>query len=824
MQNSNSFKANNQDLLFAELILPVAIMGTFTYKVPLELEETIKVGQRVEVEFGKKKHYAAIVKSLSRNTQWTQTKDILTLIDTEPLVTEKQLSFWEWLSQYYLCGLGEIMLAAIPALFRLQSETCIIKLDPPPSGFPALSDDEYMVLEALELRHELRVSEVQQLLQKTSIFRLLHSMIEKRWISAHEKMEDTVEIPHIAWIRLHEKLRTDEIKLHEALNQIQKSELQTRSIIHYLQINKDYGWIKKKELQKLSSTSSSVTDALIKKGVYEQSTFAKFEYPEEHKEARPILLSEDQIKARDFILQEWGKKSCVLLHGVTGSGKTMIYLDLMLKCIENGLQVLYLVPEIALTSQLVHRLKAHLAEHLLEYHSDLSPKAKIAVWNAAHKFTKVFIGARSSIFLPFHNLGLIIVDEEHDASYKQTDPAPRYQARDCAIILAQKFKSNILLGSASPSLESYYNSMQGKYSYIRLEQRFGDSSLPEIQTVSMKEAQQFGKLKGLFTETMLEEMRNQFAAGKQVIVFRNRRGYSPLLQCSNCLWEAGCNRCDIHMTLHKMQNKLKCHICGNQNEVPQRCPECGQYTLRILGFGTEQIEEELKIQFPDKNIQRLDLDSARSRNMQQKIIEAFQDREIDILVGTQMVTKGLDFDHVGLVGILQADQILLYPEFRAHERGYQLLTQVSGRAGRRSDLGKVLIQGYHIHHPVIQFVLQHQPENFYQSELAERKKFKYPPFYRLIRVQLLHLKIEQVEKGASLLASQLKKLFSNRVLGPSEPHLSRIKGSYVREILIKIEKNAERSVEVKSQLLQLSQQLKSTKDFKTIRVHIDVDP
>ncbi len=799
-------------------------MGTFTYKVPAELEESIKVGQRVEVEFGKRKHYAALVKSITRQTPWAETKSILSIIDSEPLVTESQLAFWDWLSQYYLCGPGEIMLAALPSLFRLQSETCIVALEPPKGNTSEVTDDEFMILEALELRHELSVSEIHQLLQKTTVLRLLHSMLEKRWISAHEKMEDVVEIPKISWIRLHETLRNDENKFNESLNQIQKSENQSRSIIRYLQIKKDYGWIKRRELQKLSSTTSAVTDALIKKEFYEQVDFAKFEYPEERKEVKPVLLSEDQIKARDLILDEWDKKACVLLHGVTGSGKTIIYLDLILKCLENGLQVLYLVPEIALTSQLVQRLKVHLGDRLLEYHSDLSPKSKIAVWNAAQKFTNVFIGARSAIFLPFSKLGLIIVDEEHDGSYKQTDPSPRYQARDCAIVLAQQFKAHVLLGSASPSLESYYNSMQGKYSYIRLEQRFGESSLPEIQTISMKEAQQFGKLKGLFTEPLLEEMQKQFDAGKQVIVFRNRRGYSPLLQCSNCLWEAGCSRCDVHMTLHKMQNKLKCHICGNQKEVPQRCPECGQYTLRILGFGTEQIEEELKSHFPDKKVQRLDLDSARSRTMQQKIIEAFQEQEIDILVGTQMVTKGLDFDHVGLVGILQADQILLFPEFRAHERGYQLLTQVSGRAGRRNEIGKVLIQGYHIHHPVIAYVMQHKPEAFYQNELAERRKFKYPPFYRLIRLQLLHLKLERVEEAATLLASQLKKLFGNRILGPSEPHLSRVKGSYVREILIKIEKNAERTAEIKTELLRLSQQLKNVKDLKTIRVHIDVDP
>jgi len=809
---------------YAELIFPLSVAGTFTYAIPEELVPDLKVGCRVEVEFGKKKHYAALVKAIHDTPAWTKTKSILAIIDQEPIVSSIQLEFWEWLSTYYVCSLGEVMTAALPSIFKLASETRIYKLIEESDYPELLEDDEYLILEALDVRNELSISEVQQIIQKHSILKLINSMVDRRWIAAREKLEDKSEIPTISWIRIPNQLKEDQNLLNELLNQIQKSERQSRSFLNYLQIKKNYDWIKRVELQRISATDKSVTDALIKKGLYEECVLEKYVYPNQEQAFVPLELSENQNNCQLKIKAHWIKHQTSLLHGVTGSGKTMIYIKLIQEYLDKGLQVLYLVPEIALTTQLVSRLKYYFGEHLLEYHSDLGLKTKSAVWNAAMKHTQVFIGARSSIFLPFDRLGLIIVDEEHDASYKQNDPAPRYQARDSAIILAKLFNAKVLLGSATPSIESYYNAKQNKYGYTFLDQRFGESELPDVTTISLKEAQQFGRMKGLFSEQLLKEIQLNLDQKKQVILFRNRRGYSPLLQCANCNWEASCERCDVRMTLHKQQEKLKCHICGNFKPIPVRCPDCGQATLKILGFGTEKIEEELQTNFPDHIIKRLDLDIARTRKMQQKIIEEFQDREVDILVGTQMVTKGLDFDGVNLVAVVQVDQMLFYPDFRAQERAFQLLTQVGGRAGRRKEKGQVLIQGFQIFHPVIHFVVNHDLQSFYTQELFERKKFHYPPYVRLIKIQFLHTRLPVLEDAIDIFCKQLKVLYGKRILGPAEPNLSKIKGYFVRELLIKIEKESKQITTIKKEILLKIQELKSKAGMSSLRIQIDVDP
>lgn len=810
--------------LFAELILPLAVEGCFTYAIPEEMQSQITIGQRVEVEFGKRKHYAAIVKNLTTNTHWEQPKPILSILDEEALLSTQQLQFWDWMSSYYLCSLGEIYLAALPTALRPDSETLIQSLLAEDVFPEEASEDEYLILEALALRKELRLMEVQHILQKKAVLKTLYVMLEKRWITIHEKLVDTGNVPKVSWIRLHSKWRASLDTLHVAIDSIQRSERQSRSFISYLQGHKDYGWTRRKDLQKISATPGDVTQSLLQKEIYEELLLDKFEYPSSESTLGQVSLSKEQEAVYQEICTQTKDNKPILLHGVTGSGKTIIYLKYIQEILESGKHVLFLLPEIALTAQLVQRLRVFLGDRLLEYHSDLSPKSKLAVWHMAKKSGHVFIGARSSIFLPFQNLGLIIVDEEHDASYKQNDPAPRYQARDAAVVLSKLHKCPILLGSATPCLESYHNAQEKKYHYVRLTNRFGDSTLPQIETVSLKEVPILGKKKGLFTDQLIQMIQDQFDKGKQVIIFRNRRGYSPLLQCGNCQWEAICSQCDIRLTIHKQDQKMKCHICGQSKPVPKKCPNCGQFTLRQMGFGTEQIEEALKELFPDRRMLRLDLDIARSRNMQQRIIEDFQEQEADLMVGTQMVTKGLDFEHVGLVGILQADQILFYPDFRAQERAFQLLTQVSGRAGRRADQGQVVIQGFQIHHPVIQYVLEHRTEEFYQNELRERKKFNYPPFVRLIRLQVLHRNIAVAEEAANYLAGLLKATLGKRILGPAEPHLGRIKGMYVRELLIKIEKDSNQLFAIKSMILQNIQITQSQQKFKSVRLSIDVDP
>lgn len=809
---------------YAQVILPLGVEGYFTYAVPEAFRNRIVTGMRVEVEFGKRKHYAAVIASMSDSTDWENPKPILALLDEIPTLAPAQLDFWNWICEYYLCSPGEVMLAALPPAFRLGSETHLCLHAPPEANSRDIADDEYLILEALEMRDEISIREVQNILQKQSVLPVVYRMIEKRWIHSYEKLEGREAVVKVGWIRLHPELQSDEEKLNAAINRIQKSERQSRLLITYLQNCPTFNWIKRIELQRLAGTGTEVTRTLLEKGLFEETVLDKFDYPGTNEPIQEVRLSETQQDVLRQLEVAFTENKPVLLHGVTGSGKTMIYIRLMQEMLSQGKQVVYLVPEIALTTQLVHRLKSYLGDQLLEYHSDLNPRAKMAVWSAARRGAYAFIGARSTIFLPFSNPGLIIVDEEHDPSYKQNDPAPRYQGRDCALVLGRMFRAKVLLGSATPSLESYNNAKTGKYHYLELNTRYGESELPDIKTVSLQEATLTGEKIGNFSKQMIEALREQLDSGKQAIIFRNRRGYSPLLQCSNCQWEACCNQCDIRLTVHKVQNRLKCHICGVQKSVPERCPNCGQYTLRQLGFGTEQIEEELLALFPGRKVQRLDLDVARSRKMQQKIIESFQDRETDILVGTQMVTKGLDFDHVGMVGVLQADQILYYPDFRSQERAFQLFTQVAGRAGRRKDKGLVLIQGYAIGHPVLQCVLRHDPESFYQAELAERKTFIYPPFARLIRIRLMHPKPALAEMAAEELAKALNRLEDVRVLGPSEPHLNRIKGSYIRELLLKIDKSSHQLVRIKSALTIACQQLRNAKAYRSVRVHIDVDP
>ncbi|MBK7881571.1 MAG: primosomal protein N' [Saprospiraceae bacterium] len=810
--------------VYAEIIVPLAAEGCFTYIVPEEFKDRIAIGKRVEVEFGKRKHYAGIVKSLPLKTNWPNPKPILDILDEEPIVDKIQLDFWIWISEYYLCSIGDVMSAALPSAFRLASETHFLKKEEINYLDYSLSNDEFLILEALDIRNELSVLDIRNILQKKSILKPIKKLIDDGLILVTERLSDQEKLPKIKWIRLNRKLTEDSEEMNRSLLSIQKSQNQSRLVLCYLNERRDKSWIKLKELLNISGCSSTVSNSLLQKGIFEQIELEKYSYPETTNTILQFQLSAIQQTCLEDIKSTWLKKSVVLLRGITGSGKTQIYMELIKENILLGKQVLYLVPEIALTSQLVQRIKKYFGTQLIEYHSGLSQKDRLAVWEACKSGHPLIVGARSSLFLPYQKLGLIIVDEEHDPSYKQNDPSPRYNARDCAFILAQDHNAKILLGSATPSLESYSNVINDRFGSVVLDQRFGESQLPEVKLVSLKEASQFGKLKGHFTEELLEAIEYQIERKKQILIFRNRRGYSPLLQCGNCNWEAYCDHCDIHMTLHKYQQKLKCHICGSKRNIPTKCPRCEQHTLKFMGFGTEKIEEELKEYFPDLIIKRFDQEIARSKSIQTEILEAFQDKEIDILVGTQMITKGLDFEHVGLVAIIQADQILHYPDFRAQERAFQLMTQVSGRSGRREDLGQVIIQAYAISHPVINDVMNHDFKNFIERELLERKRFNFPPFVRLIRIELRHLKSETVDQAAIWLINRLSKFLGKRVLGPSEPPVARIKGAYAREIYLKLERKNEIILKGKQKIKEYTQKIKSEEGWGSIRVIIDVDP
>ncbi|HQX43426.1 MAG TPA: primosomal protein N' [Saprospiraceae bacterium] len=812
------------EIFYAEVIVPLAAEGCFTYVVPEELISRISIGKRVEVEFGKRKHYAGIVKSLPMESNWPNPKPILDVLDEEPIVDKIQLEFWLWISEYYLCSIGDVMSAALPTAYRLASETLFLKKENLNYLDYNLSNDEYLILEALDIRNELSVLDIRNILQKKSILNIIKKLIDDGLILVTERLSDQEKIPKIKWVRLNPKLTQDNEEMNKSLISIQKSQNQSRLVMCYLNERRDKGWIKLKELLNISGCTAAVSNSLLQKGIFEILDLEKYSYPDTNNSVIQFKLTGLQQTCLDEIKNIWTEKSAVLLRGITGSGKTQIYMELIKENIRLGKQVLYLVPEIALTSQLVQRIKKFFGTQLIEYHSGLSQKDRMAVWEACKSNHPLIVGARSSLFLPYQKLGLIIVDEEHDPSYKQNDPSPRYNARDCALILAQDHNAKIILGSATPSLESYSNAISERFGSVVLDQRYGESQLPEIKLVSLKEASQFGKLKGHFTDELLEAIKSQIDHKKQVLIFRNRRGYSPLLQCGNCNWEAFCDQCDIHLTLHKYQQKLKCHICGSKKNIPTKCPRCEQHTLKFMGFGTEKIEEELKEHFPELAIKRFDQEIARSKTIQTEILESFQEKEIDILVGTQMITKGLDFDHVGLVAILQADQILHYPDFRSQERAFQLMTQVSGRSGRREDLGQVIIQAYATMHPVIQDVMNHDFTNFIERELLERKRFNFPPFVRLIRIELRHKKPDIADQAAIWLVNRLTKFLGKRVLGPSEPNVARIKGSYAREIYLKLERKNEIIQKGKKLVKEYTQKLKSEDSWSSVRVIIDVDP
>ena len=809
---------------FAEVIIPLFTEGTFSYSIPEHFKGKIKPGMRVEVEFGKSKHYSAIVKKLSDTTTWEKTKPILDILDQDIIISSKQFAFWDWISSYYLCSLGDVMAAALPSSLKLASETKILGISELNYSEHELSDEEYLILEALEIRHELTIQDIRNILQKKTILKIVKKMLDRGLLVLHEQLQVQAEIPMIKWIKLHDTLNTDPNKLNEVLLQVQKNVQQSRALLTYIKERKNRTWIKQKELHQISGCASQVFTSLVVKNIFEEKVLEKYQYPELESIEDTLLLSDIQKETIGEIKNQWNEKNIVLLKGITGSGKTQIYLQLIKETIASGKQVLYLVPEIALTTQLVMRLRQFLGDQLVEYHSGLSPKNRLAIWDATQKGHPIIIGARSAIFLPFKQLGLIVIDEEHDSSYKQNDPNPRYNARDAALILAQDHNAKIILGSATPSVESYYNALQGRYGLVQLNQRFGDSQLPLIKLISLKEANQYGRMKENFSEEMIVEMKSQLDHGKQIIIFRNRRGYSPLIKCTNCQWEAMCDQCDIHLTLHKYQNRLKCHVCGIKKPIPTKCPQCDQYTIQSMGFGTEKIEEEIKELFPDHIVKRFDADTARSKNLQREIIEAFQDKEIHILIGTQMITKGFDFDHVGLVGILQADQMLFYPNFRAQERTFQLLTQVSGRSGRRDEIGKVLIQGYSLHHEVIQDVVNHDYERFYSREIEERKHFFYPPIVRFIRIEIRHAKIIIVEQAAEKLCNKLRTNLGKRILGPAEPIVSRIKGAYARELYVKLERKQKMVENAKHLIKKYSQELKNETGWSALRIIIDVDP
>jgi primosomal protein N' (replication factor Y) len=820
---------------FVDLILPLSLPKTFTYRVPRDWNELVQVGQRVIVQFGKgRKQYSALIKKIHEQAPANyEAKYILSIVDEYPILSEKQLKFWDWLAEYYMANIGEVMTAALPAGLRLASESKIVLHPDYQAVVNELSDDEFLLIEALELRQVLKIEEIADILQIKHVQTKLRRMIEKKAIMVEEEIKLRFKPKMVDYVRISEQYRSEE-DLQKAFDQLERAQRQLEVFMNYLQMSNHFSQqtveVRKLDLQKRSNASSSLLNELVKKGILEVYAVeaGRLQTEEASKEAK--ALSTHQQKAYEEVKQGFDEDKTVLLHGVTSSGKTEIYIQLIQEAIEQKKQVLYLLPEIALTTQIVQRLQLIFGEKIGVYHSRFNENERVEVWNAVNKFNpchyedfQIILGARSALFLPFQDLGLVIIDEEHEATFKQYDPAPRYQARDSAIYLANMQKAKVLLGSATPSIESFYHAQEGKYHYVALNKRFGDVQMPEILIADIAEATKRKQMKSHFTPELLKMMEESLEDKKQIILFQNRRGYSPVLTCETCGHSPQCINCDISLTYHKYKKQLNCHYCGYHIPLPSTCVACGDTNLRVKGFGTEKIEEELAIYLPEARIQRMDLDTTRAKQAYHQIISSFQEGEVDILVGTQMVTKGLDFENVALVGVLNADNLLHFPDFRSFERAYQLMSQVAGRAGRKGKRGRVLIQTYNPEHQIIRQLIDHDYEGMYRNEIIDRRNFRYPPFYRMITLTLRHRDKAKVGKAAAYLADQMKAAFADRVLGPEAPMVERVRTYYLQQIVLKLEKGLPLN-KSKSVLRDILNHFQATDEYKSIRLGIDVDP
>lgn len=821
--------------LFADIILPLAIPKRYTYRVPQEINDVIRVGHRVVVQFSASRLYTGIVAELHENPPKNyEAKYILELADEYVCVNEKQLRFWKWMAEYYLCNEGEVMNVALPSGLKLSSET-VITLHPDFSGdISGLSDIELKIVEALENNTSLKIQDLITITERKTIDRIIGSLVKKNILVRQEELKEKFKPRREDFVELAENF-TEE-KIEEIFGSLKRAGKQSELLIAFLNLNGRYKGdnlkVKKSVLLKSVASSNAAFNSLVKKGIFKIETLETARIKNVGAASgNKIVLSEEQKKALESINNDFSEKDVVLLHGVTGSGKTELYMRLIEETLNAGKQALYLLPEIALTTQITSRLQKKFGNAVAVYHSRLSENERVEIWKqlAEKSFnlpipkSQIVIGARSALFLPFSNIGLVIVDEEHDSSYKQFDPAPRYNARDSAIILSKIHGAKTLLGSATPSIETYYNATNGKFGLAKLEGRYSGVLLPEIFVADIKEAKKRKLMKANFSPLLLENIELSLAEKEQVILFQNRRGYSPVLVCHTCAWTQHCIQCDVTLTYHKFQNHLRCHYCGYTEKVPVVCPACGDTALQAKGFGTEKVEEEIKIFFPQARVARMDLDTTRGKFAHSELIEKFEERQIDILVGTQMLTKGLDFDNVGLVGILNADGMLNFPDFRAHERSYQLMAQVSGRAGRKKKRGKVIIQTHAPEKFIIQQVIANNYEGMYASELNERKTFSYPPYFRLIEVTLKHRAVDMLNQACAFVSSEGKKVFGKNLLGPEFPLVARIKGLYLKTFLLKIERDNS-SAAAKQKLREIITQLKLKKEFSRVIVSVDVDP
>lgn len=811
---------------FIDVIVPIAVTTTFTYRVSQAEYTFLQQGMRVAVPFGKRLVYTALVLNKhSQKPQVYEPKDIHTIIDEQPIVTKIQIDFWQWIAQYYMCSLGEVYKAALPNAFLLESETILSFNRDLVVDLRSLTDDEFLLYEAFEQQPILRFDEVQNILNKKKVFGVIDELLKKNIIYLNQHIHEKYKPKLVKYVALHDNFK-EEKNLINLLDNELKTEKQRALVLKYFQLQTKNTPIELKELLKEAEVSTSIFNNLEKKEIFTVYTLAEDRVQFSDAFLNDIQFTEAQTTTIQSLKNQFEKYDVTLLNAVTGAGKTEIYIKLIQECIEKNQQALFLVPEIGLTTQLVQRLTAYFGNKVAVYNSKYSENERVEVYQHVLNHTEkaqVVIGSRSSIFLPFKNLRLIIVDEEHEASYKQVDPAPRFHTRDTAIVLAKMFQAKVLLGSATPSLESYYNSYQQKYGYVELNQRFTNVQLPEIVLVDLKEARRKKEVNGIFSVKLIDAITEALYNGEQVLLFQNRRGYSPVLECLTCGNVPHCTSCDVSLTYYKRQNYLKCHYCGYTMAMPTKCHSCHSTELTTKGLGTEQIEDALRSIFPNKRIARMDQDTTRGKFAFERLIDAFKNREIDIMVGTQMLAKGLDFDNVTLVGIMNADSMLTFPDFRAYERAYQLMTQVAGRAGRKNKQGKVLIQTYNPYHNTIQQVTQNDYKGMFKEQMYERLNFKYPPFYRLIRLQLKHTDYNKVKEASNWLATNMRNNIADvLVLGPQEPSINRIRNQYIQIVLIKLPLNKPVNV-LKTAIQKSINSLETIGIYKGVKTTISVD-
>ncbi|MDO8368591.1 MAG: primosomal protein N' [Saprospiraceae bacterium] len=837
--------------LYADIILPLALpKRTYTYSVPESLASLMQAGVRVEIQFGRSKRYSGLVERVHNDAPAYAVKPILSVLDEVTVVTPQQFRLWDWMADYYCCTLGEVMSAALPGHLKLTSETKLVYNKAYGDNFSELDSDEYLIAEALQIQQEIIVEDARKILNKKTVFPVIQRLLNKGALFLREDLQEKFKARKISALRLAEPFRSQPDLLREVFTELSGKERQLEILMAYLALEKRQPFVRKQDVLTKADVSESSLNTVIKKGIlekYEREVSRLSGYEDDLVEADELSkqqvraidelrqlfavpaalaagISDSEVKPDVYAAKSAGTVNVALLYGVTGSGKTRVYVELMREVMKQGGQILYLLPEIALTTQIISRLQKVFGNEVAVYHSKINTQERVEVWKSAAAGKPIVLAARSGLFLPFQNLKLVIVDEEHDSSFKQYDPAPRYHARDTAIFLAHIYGAKTLLGTATPSLETWHNAQTGKFGLVEMPERFGGLELPAMETIDLREQMKNRQMQSIFSTPLLENLQKALDNGEQAILFQNRRGYAPMLECEVCGWNAMCRHCDVSLTYHKYTDRLRCHYCGYVQEPAKTCPACGSGKITFKGFGTEKIEDELKIFLPNTRIGRMDLDTAGTKSNLTALLNDFEERRLDILVGTQMVTKGLDFDNVALVGVLGADALTKFPDFRAGERAFQLLTQVAGRAGRKNKRGNVLIQAFDPKHPVVQEVLQGDFLGFVDRELKERFEFKYPPYYRLINLELRHKEPKIVNEAAAFYAKMLRQKLGDRVLGPVIPNIARIRNYFGQNIMLKLEKSAPVLAGAKALIRHTTEIMLGRPGLSQVQVAVDVDP